>query len=217
MDYKYQFTRYIVKYYLDSGRQFAWRENRTPWRIYLSEILLQRTKAEQAEPVFIEITKKFRDINNLFCDFASAKEIMKSLGRFCRLEPFHEGLSCLVNKYNGVIPEERKDLLAVPSIGPYIAAAIRIFGYNVRDVIIDTNVVRVLGRFYGLRITPETRRRKSFIQLAEQHVPQDNFIEYSYGILDFAAQICRSVNPKCNSCILAVYCEYGKSRRCSDC
>ncbi len=132
---------------------------------------------------------------------------MYSLGRFCRLVYFRKGLEYINNEFSGNIPLDRNQLLSIPGTGPYICAAVRVFGYNVRDTIIDANVVRVLGRINGIPITPEIRRRKSFIALAERYVPEQKSVEYSYGILDFAAEICGAVNPKCDLCELSFVCK----------
>lgn len=204
-------TDAMVVFYRTSGRRLAWREDRTPFKIYLSEILLQRTKAEQAEPVFRELVKRYPDVPSLVTHFDVAAEIMKPLGRYCRLEVFRKGLEYLKDRFNGQIPRESADLRLTPSIGPYIAAAIRVFGYGVPDVIIDANVVRVLGRIYGLAVTPETRRKKAFRELAGQHVPEDAPVDYSYGILDFASMVCRPLSPGCGHCGLNKICKYVRS------
>jgi A/G-specific adenine glycosylase len=164
------------------------------------------------EPAFIELTEHYSNIIEITTNFEEVCKIMYSLGRFCRLNYFKQGLDTLVKNFNGEIPYHTEMLLLIPGIGPYIAAAIRIFGFGLKDTIIDTNVVRVLGRIYGIEITPETRRNKAFINLAKHHVPDNNFVEYSYGILDFASAICRSRIPECRSCGLGKYCNYYKNK-----
>lgn len=108
----------------------------------------------------------------------------------------------MLEQYDGEIPVEREQLLSIPGTGLYIAAAARVFGFGIKDTIIDANVVRVLGRIYGFRVNPETRRRKAFIELAARHVPEKGFVEYSYGLLDFAAEICKLGKPLCHFCLV---------------
>lgn len=134
--------------------------------------------------------------------------MMHSLGRFIRLEYIRLGLDYLMEKHNGTIPFSQDELLKIPGVGPYISGAVRVFGFDLRDTIIDTNVVRVFGRIYGLEVNPETRRKKGFIKLAETHVPQKQFVEYSYGILDFAAAVCKTPKPLCLSCPISYLCSY---------
>jgi len=198
----------IIKFYYNSGRNFPWRQNRTPYRVYLSEVLLQRTQASQVTPVFHALVEKYTSIYSLANNFKDASILMKSLGRFSRFKYFEKGLKYLTEHFDGQIPQSKKDLLSVPSIGPYIAAAIRIFSFDLKDTIIDTNIVRVLGRIYGLKITPETRRDKQFIELAERQVPDREIIAYSYGLLDFAFLVCHPKKPLCDLCKLISFCKY---------
>lgn len=196
----------LISYFKEYGRVYSWRMARTPYKVYLSEMLLQRTRADQVEPVFKNLILLYPDIISLETNFEFAVTIMKPLGRFCRLDYFKKGLFCLVNDFGGMVPQSKEDLLNIPGIGHYIAAAIRIFGFGIRDVIIDTNVVRVFGRLYGLDVDPETRRNKIFIELVQQHVPEKFFVEYSYGLLDFARDICRPFKPMCSICMLGEFC-----------
>lgn len=205
---------HFINYYLENGRQYPWRDDRTPFRVYLSEMLLQRTQADQVKPVYNELNERFNNVSSLYSGFEEATAIMQSLGRFCRLNYFKEGLNYLNNYFGGEIPEDSNSLCQIPGVGPYIAAAIRIFGFDIKDTIIDTNVVRVISRINGLKITPETRRKKSFIELVQGYVPQTGFVEYSYGLLDFAANVCRSRNPLCNQCGLTKICRVLKEYFC---
>lgn len=201
-------SNFFSNYYNQYGRKFEWRNNRTPFTVYLSEILLQRTQADQVTPVYHQLVEMFDNCNSLLENFDDVKLITRSLGRFCRLDYFKSGLICIVNRYDGIIPSQREDLLSIPGIGQYICGAVRIFGHGLQDTIIDANIVRVLGRIYNLKINPETRRRKYFIELAANHVPSTNFVDYSYGILDFAAAICRARNPECIVCNLNNVCKF---------
>jgi len=174
-------------------------------------MLLQRTKAEQVAPVYDHLCERYPDINSLLSNFGKVTKAMESLGRSCRLDYFEKGLHYLLDKYNGKIPFETDKLLVVPGIGRYISATIRIFGFDCIDTIIDTNVVRVISRIYGVEYGAETRRDKDFISLAKLLVPEQGVVEYSYGILDFAASVCKNRSPLCEYCPLAAYCVKGQS------
>lgn len=194
-----------------------WRRERTPYKVYLSEILLQRTRANQVEPVFNHIVSVCPDVRTLYNRFEEVAHRLLSLGRRCRLEYFKAGLEYILKNYDGEIPADRNLLLAIPGIGDYIAATIRIFGYNIPDAIIDTNVVRVLCRLYGLQPDTETRRKKYFIELVRAHLPESYYAEYSYGLLDFAAEVCKPGKPGCNICGLNFVCDsFGKIKSKND-
>ncbi|NSW84100.1 MAG: hypothetical protein HPY90_12660 [Syntrophothermus sp.] len=202
-------TTFLIQFYNECGRDYPWRNERTPFKVYLSEVLLQRTRADQVEPVFRYLATRYPDVKTLYHGFEEVKHAIQSLGRSCRLHYFKAGLEYLLDNYSGEIPSDRQKLMAVPGIGDYIAAAIRIFGFGIPDVIVDTNAVRFFCRFYGLQSTPETRRRKSFIELVTRHVSVSNCVEYSYGLLDFAARFCQPVRPLCDICALKFQCKNG--------
>jgi len=198
----------ICGYYITCGHKYPWRINRTPFRVYVSEVLLQRTRAKQVEPVFSKIIEKYPDPETLLENFEDAAKEMYTLGRNIRLHYFKQGLEYIVTNYGGEIPGEKSRLMLIPGVGDYIAAAVRIFGYSFQDTIIDANVVRVLSRIYGKKYDGETRRKKEFIILAEKHSLHSRCVDYSYGILDFAADVCRPWKPLCDRCFLREYCEY---------
>lgn len=200
----------VVHYYEGFHRDFAWRESRTPYRVFLSEVLLQRTRAEQAEPVFMELAERYPNVAALYQDIEKVAKVIGGLGRLCRVGPLKRGLSYLITNYGGEFPLQNAKLIKVPSIGLYAAAAVRVFGFGVRDTIVDSNVVRVFGRLYGLQTTPETRRSRDFMELVEPHVPVSNFAEYSYGLLDFASAVCTPLSPKCEGCSLRYQCDSAK-------
>jgi A/G-specific adenine glycosylase len=206
MDKEREISRFLIEYYRHNGRYYEWRYNRTPYSVYLSEILLQRTRADQVAPVFNNLIQHYPDLKSLASSFSAVRAAMGTLGRNVRFEPFENGLNYIIREHQGELPFESEKLLEVPGIGPYIAAAIRIFGFNIKDAIIDTNVVRVVSRLYGLDYHAETRRNKEFILLANSLVPEEGYVEYSYGILDFASAICTVAKPKCQNCNISHLC-----------
>jgi A/G-specific adenine glycosylase len=205
-------SSFLIDFYYSRGKKYPWRENRNPYRVYLSEILLQRTRADQVVPVFNRIISSCPDVYTLYMKFDELVPGMLSLGRMIRLKYFREGLEYIIKNYSGEIPSEKELLLKIPGVGEYIAAAIRVFGYGLPDVIIDTNVVRVLSRFHGLQPCSELRRKKYFIELAASYLPANNYVEYSYGLLDFAASVCKADRPHCDICDINFICEYSAKK-----
>jgi len=106
---------------------------------------------------------------------------------------------------NSSIPLEKKELLKLPGVGNYIAAAFRSLHMNIKDTIIDSNVVRLYGRFWGFETNPETRRKKWFIKLAENLIPAKRHKDYNYSLLDFTRAVCK-LRPDCVNCPLQVKC-----------
>lgn len=198
----------IRNYYIEHGLRYAWRIDRTPYRVYVSEVALQRTRAPQVEPVFTALMDTYDNFRSLLEGFDNAITIMRPLGRPCRFDYLLRGLNTIVRVYDGKLPVSREELTAIPGVGPYIAAAVRVFAFGLRDTIVDTNVVRVLGRVFGVGTDASTRRQRSFLDLAERCVPIVGYAEYSYGILDLASSLCKPHSPNCCYCSLRQMCDY---------
>jgi A/G-specific adenine glycosylase len=142
-----------------NSRNFIWRKTNDPYHILISEIMLHRTRASQVEPIYQRFIKKYPNFNSI-C-YAGVEKIMKelnSLGLRWRSEELHN-LSCqIVKKYDGIIPRNKEKLLQLPGIGPYISSAILNFAFDKPEPMLDTNSVRVIGRFFGLSINDSSRR-----------------------------------------------------------
>lgn len=198
----------MITFYRDKGRHFPWRQGRTPYRVFLSEVLLQRTRAEQVLPIYNALIAHFPDLPSLNQGFPEAVEMVKSLGRESRFVHVKNGLNYILDMLGGTFPLSREELIKIPSIGSYTAAALRVFAFGLRDTIVDCNIVRVISRVHGFGSGPETRRSKAFLDLAEKAVPAVEYVEYSYGLLDFASMVCLPVKPLCCSCDLRSDCAH---------
>jgi A/G-specific adenine glycosylase len=201
-------VRYFQKSIIEWGRTnssyFPWRETHNKWHALIAEIMLQRTNAEQVLPVYKEFTKKYKKPEDLLK--SSGERLFRNLGLHWREKQIIELAKCLAGKE---IPESKDSLLKLPGIGNYIASAYRSLHLGIRDVIIDSNIVRIMGRYFSFKTDAETRRKKWFEQLAERLTPAIRFKEYNYALLDFSRTICRP-KPKCKLCVLSGKCKYFK-------
>lgn len=201
--------QYLQKKLLGWGRknyrEFPWRNLSNQWHALVVEIMLQRTKADQVEPVFREFVKQFPKPEDYL---ANPVNVFNHLG----LPERNILLKALAQRIvDGSIPENREQLLTLPGVGDYIASAFRSFHIGITDTIIDSNVVRLYSRFFGFASDGETRRKKWFIHLAEKLTPVKRHRDYNYALLDFTRDIC-SRKPKCNICPLQEKCIYAQSR-----
>jgi len=199
-------VRYFRKSIIEWGRTnssyFPWRETHNKWHALIAEIMLQRTNAEQVMPVYKEFIGKYKEPEDLLK--SNGERLFRKLGLHWREKQIIELAKCLAGKE---IPESKDSLLKLPGIGNYIASAYRSLHLGIRDVIIDSNIVRVTGRYFGFKTDAETRRKKWFKELAEGLTPARNFREYNYALLDFSRAICKP-KPKCELCILSDKCKY---------
>jgi A/G-specific adenine glycosylase len=193
-------------------QSFPWRERIPDWQALLAEILLQRTRASQVVPVFDRLATTF------ISDNPAAKrkdeeilEILGPLGLHWRRRLLLKLRQELLAR-NLSVPTTREELLTLPGVGPYIAAAMLSLHLNRRAVIIDSNVVRVLCRLVGRSYDGETRRKTWLKELADRLTPQEGHRAYNYALLDLAMTVCVPNRPLCRKCPLADICEFSGAR-----
>jgi A/G-specific adenine glycosylase len=177
----------IIGWGLANYANFPWRSTPNRWHALAAEIMLQRTRAEQVLPAYLDFTAKYVTAADYTADPDS--RVFATLGLSWREKYFRELAAVLAASPE--IPVDKEALLNLPGIGDYIASAYRSMHLGLRDVIIDSNVVRIYGRFFGFDTDGETRRKKWFINLADRITPLDKFRDYNYGLIDFTRMICR--------------------------
>jgi len=169
--------------------------------------MLQRTKAEQVEGVFIDFVEKYESPEQfLLC---CRSNIFKNLGLSWRYRLYRKLCAQIVDL--GKIPTDKKELTSLPGIGNYIAAAYRSLHLGQKDFMIDSNVMLLYGRYFGFQVYPETRREKWFIEFSESITPGKKFKEYNYALLDFTRFICKP-KPLCSGCSLLKKCSFGMDK-----
>lgn len=210
-DLKLVFSRSIVEWGNTNLRDFAWRKNKTPYRILISEILLQRTTAEQVNSIFSNFIKNFPKPEKLVKSSDSKiLKIIKPLGLYQRrLKVLKKISNQLTNLYKGRIPDGYDDLIKLFGVGKYIANAILCFSYNKKVPIVDTNVIRIFMRFFNFKSSKKYAESDLKLwEYAQSLLPDDNCQLYNYSLLDFGNLICKPKNPLCEECILNKNCYY---------
>lgn len=179
---------------------YAWRMTHNRFHALTAEILLQRTNADQVLPVYLDFIKKYKTPQQFL---NSPENIFVTLGLNWRYKIFIN--LCTEAAKLKEIPVNKDSLLILPGVGEYVASAMRSLHYNKREYIIDSNIVRLYGRFLGFKTDGETRRKKWFIELADRLTPSRSFKSYNYGLLDFTRIICKR-KPACKACLLIKKC-----------
>lgn len=197
-------------------RAFAWRRNRTPYSVLISEVLLKRTTASATTHVYEKFLALYPNIEIL--SKANKAELVALLSRIGyhkrRAMILVEMANYLMTKYQGRIPKSREELLEIPFIGHYTANAIISLGYGIPSAMVDSNVERIIKRLFLNHLSKKASLR--IIQkVADILSPRENNQNYNYALLDFGAAICRYVNPKCQSCPINGFCDYNLSRKAS--
>jgi len=177
----------------------------------VAEIFLQRTRAEQVEPVYRKFTKRFPEPAKLArSSVRELSELMKPLGLAWRAELLHQLSDVLVSDYSGIVPNQEDKLLKLPGVGSYIASAYLCFHCGRCTEIVDNNVVRFYGRLFGFDTNAETRRSKAFRQLAREMISKRSARKFNYALLDFTRKVC-APQPRHKLCPFTELCEYHSS------
>ncbi|TRZ49405.1 MAG: hypothetical protein D4S01_08645 [Dehalococcoidia bacterium] len=206
-----EFQKCLISWYKKEGRNFYWRTQAlSPWQWLVLELLLKRTRAETVEKFFPSFIAKYhRPEVVVEASDQELEEDLKFLGlqrqRRVALKRIAEKIT---RAYNGKVPVDYDSLLSLPYVGRYIANAVLCFSQNQRRSIVDINVARVLTRFHGLEM-PKDAREEWIWELAKKTLPEKNWKEYNYALLDLGAKICKSKEPRCSQCWVQSICIKG--------
>ncbi|MBI1305792.1 MAG: A/G-specific adenine glycosylase [Bacteroidetes bacterium] len=196
-------------WYRENHRFLPWRETRDPYRIWLSEIILQQTRVAQGLPYYLKFIERFPSVLH----FANAEpdEILKNwqgLGYYSRARNMIKCSKKIAQEYCGIFPTKYSDLILLPGIGSYTAAAIASFCTNEPIAVLDGNVFRVLSRYFGISNPINSPKSKLvFTELANEFLDQNNPGLHNQAIMELGALICKPANPDCSACPLSISCE----------
>jgi A/G-specific adenine glycosylase len=199
----------LLEWFAHHGRKdLPWQRQRTPYRVWVSEIMLQQTQVATVIPYYQRFMARFPDVAALAS--ASQDQVLhywSGLGYYARARNLHAAAQQVVTQHGGEFPETRDVLVALPGIGRSTAGAILALACAQREAILDGNVKRVLARFHAVEGWPgRSQVQKRLWELAELHTPEDNVAEYTQAIMDFGATVCTRSNPACDRCPLHVDC-----------
>jgi A/G-specific adenine glycosylase len=193
---------------IQNKRQMPWKGERDPYKIWISEIILQQTRVSQGLDYYNRFVKKWPDIKSLAS--ASEVEVFKAwegLGYYSRCRNLIETSKYLQNEYGGRFPSRFDEILKLKGIGNYTASAIASFAYNQPYAVLDGNVFRVLARFFGIYLPVDSSEGKFFFNdLAGSLLDKKNPGIYNQAIMDFGAVICKPAQPLCENCPLKIKC-----------
>jgi len=192
----------LKQWFLLYKREFLWRIFSEPYKILIAEFMLQRTKAEQVEPVYKAFLKQYPTIAHLSkARPLSVAEYTNKLGLHWRYKHFITSAKYITKELNGEFPRMQKDMLKIPGVGDYVAGAVLAVCYNSADYVIDSNIARFINRYYGIGLEGEIRRKKIIIDKAKDLFNTHDQRNLLFALLDYTALICKPHNPACDKCI----------------
>ena len=205
---KQHFTRIILEWHKEIDRYLPWKESNNPYKVWLSEVILQQTRVEQGMPYYLAFVNDFPDVHALAN--ASEDEVLrlwKGLGYYTRARNLHKTAKYVSKELNGEFPNSLEALKNLKGIGDYTAAAIASFAFKQPHAVVDGNVFRVLSRYFLVDLPIDsTEGKKYFKELANELITQDKPDKYNQAIMDFGALQCVPRNPDCQSCPLNELC-----------
>lgn len=204
------FQQKLLLWFEENARQFRWRDpSLNPYQIIISEILLQRTKAETVSKFYDGFLSTFPDWESLAgAELIAIEEYLRPVGLYRQRASRLQKLAVYMVEKSGVIPTQRNQLEEVSFMGQYIANAVELLIHGINKPLLDVNMARVLERFFGKRKMADIRYDPYLQALSLKIVDNSNSKGINWAILDFSASVCRSSNPRCCDCPIKNCCNY---------
>lgn len=202
------FSKTITKWYSINKRDLPWRNTKNPYKIWLSEIILQQTQVKQGLPYYNAFIEAFPDVAALAnADEETVLKLWQGLGYYSRARNLHTTAKLIHFEYNNCFPNSYHELIKLKGIGDYTASAIASFCFNLPHAVLDGNVFRVLARVYGINDPINSSKGiKVFKALAEEILNSKDAATHNQAVMEFGALQCKPKNPDCSICPLNSIC-----------
>ncbi len=203
-----RFQTKLLEWYYVNKRDLPWRNTDDPYKIWISEIMLQQTRVDQAMPYYNRFMKLFPTVHDLAeADQQTVLKAWEGLGYYSRARNMHQAAKSIVYEFNGKLPDTWDGITSLKGIGPYTAAAILSIAYERPYAVVDGNVIRVLTRYFGIRDDVRSTKVKNNIQeLADKLIYEEKPGEFNQSLMEIGATVCIPASPKCNECPLSTDC-----------
>ncbi|GAB5416229.1 MAG: A/G-specific adenine glycosylase [Crocinitomicaceae bacterium] len=204
-----KFSPLITKWYRQNRRELPWRDTRDPYKIWLSEIILQQTRVEQGRSYY----QKFIDHYPTVLDLANAseKDILndwQGLGYYSRARNLHFSAKYIRDELNGNFPKTYDEIIKLKGVGKYTAAAIASFAFDEPKAVVDGNVYRFLSRVFNMDIPIDsTQGQKDFQLLADSLISNEHPADHNQAMMEMGSLVCTPTQPNCMFCPVVEICE----------
>jgi A/G-specific adenine glycosylase len=202
------FSRKLLDWYHANKRDLPWRRTRDPYRIWVSEIMLQQTTVAAVIPYYERWLKIYPDIERLSkAPLAQVLKTWQGLGYYQRARNMHKAAGIIAREYRGRIPADYDTLVALPGFGPYTAAAVLSIAYDLPYPVLDANVRRILMRLMGMKKHADPGHDRILMAFLLPYLPEDHMGDFNQALMELGALVCRSRNPACLLCPLLPRCD----------
>jgi A/G-specific adenine glycosylase len=201
------FPRKLALWYSRHHRKLPWRESNDPYKIWVSEVMLQQTTVRAVIPYYRKWLKLFPDVKSL--SRAPLQKVLKAwqgLGYYQRAKNLHLTAQAICHRFGGQIPPDFGELRNLPGFGPYTAAAVASFAFDKPYPVVDANIRRVLMRLAGLRSEAGAKNDKALLRFLEPFLPSKKMGTFNQALMELGSQVCRPKNPLCLLCPVSKFC-----------
>jgi A/G-specific adenine glycosylase len=204
---KMNFTKILSKWYKQNKRDLPWRRTSDPYRIWVSEIILQQTRIEQGRDYYLRFLKKFPDIKSLAeADEQEVLKLWQGLGYYSRARNMHAAAHEIMALHHGIFPKSYDGIRKLKGIGDYTAAAISSIAFGIPAPVVDGNVLRLFSRFFGISEPVDTQKGKTAVlEKAKELISHEHPGDFNQAIMEFGALQCKPA-PDCMVCPLKSGC-----------
>jgi len=212
-DVKTRFTRRLLAWWARAARDLPWRKTRDPYRVLVSEFMLQQTQVSRVAEYYPRFLERFPDLESLARARPRAvREAWDGLGYYARASNLHSLAKDVTRRYDATLPDDPEELVKLPGVGPYTAGAVASFAYEKAVPAVDTNVNRVLRRVFFGPATGNGQRAKNVWELARELVPKDGkrAWKFNQALMELGALVCKARAPQCNECPVQPVCKTGR-------
>lgn len=208
---KEHFSRIILNWWNSERREFPWRKTNNPYHILITEILLRKTTAKQVKSIYNDFFEKYPTIHKLAdTNSKDLEKLLYPLGMEKKRSIELLKLSNVtIDNYKGKIPSTKEKLIELPGVGEYTAGGVLCQAYKKDSAMVDTNVVRVVTRYFSYKSSRKRPRDDPKLwSFVKELIPPGKCKQFNLGLIDFAGDICTSRNPKCQICPLSKMCDF---------
>ena len=202
------FNKLILKWYDKNKRNLPWRKTKNPYKIWISEIILQQTRMQQGVLYYNKFISRFPNLKSLAkSDEKDVLLLWQGLGYYSRARNLHSTAKYIYNELDSDFPETYENLLKLKGIGDYTASAIASICFEKKHPVLDGNVFRIISRIFEIYNPIDvSESRKIFKKKALDIMPKKRFGDYNQALMDFGSIVCKPVSPLCTSCEISSLC-----------
>ena len=202
------FQNNLLAWYDEHKREMPWRDCGDPYKIWISEIMLQQTRVDQATPYFKHFMERFPTVYDLAeADQQDVLKVWEGLGYYRRARHLHDASKLVIEEFDGKVPDTWHEINELKGVGPYTASAVLSIAYQKKHAVVDGNVIRVLSRYFGIEDDVRSTKTKNTIQdYADDLISDERPGDFNQAVMELGATVCTPSNPDCEECPLQANC-----------